>query len=140
MQQNRVPQDAITTYSGNKKAMYATDEQGNYTLIASSGWEVEEVATMQAVHELQRLAQVAHTQVLGGKKSPLFFHMYARRMDLQILAESVGIFKWRIKRHFNPKIFKNLSRTILDRYADALGISRETLLMLPEEFQDPQDG
>ncbi len=140
MQQNRVPQDAVTTYGGNKKAMYATDEQGNYTLTASNGWEVEEVATMQAVHELQRLAEEARTQVVKGVKSPLFFHMYARRMDLQVLAESTGLFKWRIKRHFNPKIFSKLSLTILSRYADALGISQEALSTLPEESHDTCNG
>lgn len=140
MKLNSVPQDSITTYAGNKKAMYATDEQGNYSLIASSGWEVEELATMQAVHELQRLAEEARLLVIKGDRSPLYFHMYARRMDLQVLAESTGLFKWRIKRHFNPVIFSKLSQSILNRYADALGITQEALLTLPKEEEDSHHG
>lgn len=140
MKHNTVPQDKITTYGGNKKAMYATDDQGNYTLVASSGWEVEETATMQAVQELQRLTEEAHTQVQRGSKSPLFFHMYAQRMDPQVLAESTGIFKWRIKRHFRPKTFQKLSAAMLARYADALGISTDTLCSLPLDSRGKQNG
>lgn len=140
MKQDTVPQDTISTYDGNKKAMYATDDKGNYTLVASSGWEVEEAATMQAVHELQRLTEEARSLVLEGSKSPLFYHMYARRMDIQILAEATGIFKWRIKRHFSPKIFHTLSAAMRARYADALGLTTDALASLPPDSQGPHNG
>ncbi len=135
MEQNKVPQDRISTYADNKKAIYATDTSGQYTLVPSSGWEIEEEATLQAVQELERLAQEAHSRVARGEKSTLFFHMYNRRMDLQVLSESTGLFKWRIKRHFRPAVFRKLSRKMLTRYCDALGISRELLCNLP-----PQNG
>ena len=131
MEQNRVPQDNITTYSNNKKAMYATDSAGNYSVIASSGWEIEEEATMQAVQELERLAEEAFAEVTSGRKSPLFFYMYAKRMDIQVLSESTGIFKWRIKRHFKPAVFWNLSSKMLDRYGGALGMTADELCRLP---------
>ena len=133
MEQNNVPQDDITTYANNKKAMYATDGEGNYNVVSSSGWEVEEEATMQAVHELERLAKEAFSEVTKGEKSPLYFYMYDKRMDLQILSESTGIFKWRIKRHFKPSVFWKLSKKILNRYGDALGLSAEELCRLPEQ-------
>ncbi|HIQ38196.1 MAG TPA: hypothetical protein EYH36_09445, partial [Desulfocapsa sulfexigens] len=71
MEQHKVPQDDIVTYANNKKAMYATDSSGNYNVVASSGWKVEEEATMQAVQELERLANDAYIQVTKGEKSPL---------------------------------------------------------------------
>jgi hypothetical protein len=132
MEQNKVPQDNIVTYANNKKAMYATDNSGHYNVVASSGWEVEEMATMQAVQELERLASEAYQQVLQGEKSSLYFHMYNCRMDLQVLSESTGLFKWRIKRHFRPSVFHKLSKNILDRYESALGISTEKLCKIPE--------
>ncbi len=138
MEQNNVPQDNITTYANNKKAMYATDSSGSYNVVASSGWKIEEEATMQAVRDLERLADNARMQVLEGEKSPLYFHMYDCRMDLQVLSESTGLFKWRIKRHFKPSVFRNLPKNMLERYENALGITTNTLCMLPE--QNKNDG
>lgn len=132
MKHDNVPQDAISTYANNKKAIYATDEEGRYGIVASSGWEVEEEATKQALLELERQASEAYEAVVAGKASPLFYHMYARRMDLQVLAESTGLFKWRIKRHFKPSVFAKLSEKLLERYSDALGITPDALKVLPE--------
>jgi hypothetical protein len=132
MEQNEVPQDNIVTYADNKKVMYATDISGNYNVVASSGWTVEEEATMQAVQELERLANRACEQVTKGEKSPLYYYMYAKRMDVQVLSESTGLFKWRIKRHFIPSVFRKLSKKMLNRYADALGIESDELCRLPE--------
>ena len=133
MKSEKVPQQDISTYAGNKKAMYATDDNGEYTVIASSGWSVEEAVTTQALQELERLADEALESVRNGRCSPLYFHMYNRRMDLPTLAQSTGIFKWRIKRHFKPQIFKKLSPKILGRYCDALGLNTETLCSIPAQ-------
>ncbi|HID71065.1 MAG TPA: hypothetical protein EYP35_11615 [Desulfobacterales bacterium] len=140
MDKKNVPQDNVSTYANNKKAMYATDSAGNYNVVASSGWKIEEEATMQAVHELERMARDAYSRVKHGEKSPLFFHMYNCRMDLQVLSESTGFFKWRIKRHFKPSIFRKLSDKILEHYGDTLGLSREELCTLPEQDMDKDNG
>lgn len=128
-----VPQHNISTYANNKKAIYATDDNGDYTIVASSGWDVEGEATRQALAELERLADEAYVRVVSGEIATLYFHMYNRRMDLQVLAESTGMFKWRIRRHFRPQIFARLPEKMLVLYADALGISTEELASLPEK-------
>ena len=133
MEERQVPQHNISTYAGNKKAMYATDPDGSYAVISSSGWNVEETVTKQALTELERLTNHAHGEVTAGRKSPLYFHMYNRRMDLQTLAQSTGLYKWRIKRHFIPSVFSGLSRKLLKRYSDALGISMKQLMTLPPD-------
>lgn len=133
MDHSQVPQHNISTYANNKKAIYATDTNGDYTLVASSGWDVEGEATRQALAELERLADAAYDRVVSSEISTLYFHMYNRRMDLQVLAESTGMFKWRIRRHFRPHIFARLSEKMLVLYADALGISTEELASLPEK-------
>lgn len=138
MENSKVPQDDISTYANNKKAFYATDGEGHYTIVSSSGWEVEEAVTIQALRELERLTSEAHRAVRTGKSSPLLFHMYACRMDIQVLAESTGIFKWRIRRHFRPAVFKKLSRTLLERYSNAMGVNIKELCTLPE--LDENDG
>lgn len=136
MDTSKVPQHQISTYASNKKAIYATDTHGDYTIVASSGWDVEEEATKQALAELERLADDACDRVVAGEMSPLYFHMYNRRMDLQVLAESTTMCKWRIRRHFKPRIFARLSVKMLARYADALGISAAELVRLPPKRSD----
>jgi hypothetical protein len=54
MEAKKVPQDNISTYANNSKAVYATDENGEYSVIASTGWEVEEEVTKQALNEFER--------------------------------------------------------------------------------------
>jgi len=133
MKSSQVPQQNISTYARNKKAMYAIGSNGKYIRIASSGWEVEEAATRQALEELARLAALARQQVEAGKASPLYFHMYDKRMDLQTLAQATGFFKWQIQRHCKPKVFASLAPKLLARYAEALGMSSDALRTLPKE-------
>ncbi|MBU1641886.1 hypothetical protein KKE54_00880 [bacterium] len=131
MEIKKVPQDHISTYAENKKAVYATDDEGRYGVVASSGWHVEEEVTKQALNELERLAGEAYEAVKRDEKSPLFYHMYAQRMDLIVLAQSVGMFQWRVKHHFTPSVFAKLPDRVLARYSDALGITVDDLKLLP---------
>ncbi len=128
---NAVPQDDSSTYSNNKKAIYARDEEGNVSVVGSSGWEAEETVTKQALSDLQEHATEAYDEVKRGLKSPLYFHMYNIRMDLQVLADSTGFFKWTIKKDFDPKKFVNISAKRLAVYADAMGIDEAKLIVLP---------
>ena len=132
MRENEVPQDDNETYHGAKRAVYATHGDGEYGVVASSGWAVEEEATMQAVAELERLADDAYEAALQGDASPLAFHMYDNRLDLLSLSQATGLFQWRIKRHFKAKIFNKLSKKLLNNYADVMGLSVEAIKQLPK--------
>ena len=132
MRETEVPQDDNTTYHGEKRALYATDKSGEYSVVASSGWNVEEEATNQAVAELERLADDAYEACEKGDASPLEFHMYDKRLDLLSLSQATGLFQWRIRRHFNPMIFAKLSDKMLTRYGDVMGISNDVLNKLPK--------
>jgi hypothetical protein len=131
MDLNNVPQEGNKTLAGHKKAVYAKDAGGHIVAVASKGWEVEEIVTSQAVEEMRALADNARQNVLNGLSAPLEYWMYARRMDLLLLAQSTGIWRWRIRRHFRPEIFARLSHKMLARYAEALGITIEELQHLP---------
>ena len=56
---------------------------------------------------------------------------YNSRMDVTILAQSTGIFKWRVRRHLRPAVFARLSGRDLAKYCDALGIGEADLLTVP---------
>ncbi len=130
---NSVPQDESSTYADNKKAIYAQDKDGNVTIVGSSGWSAEETVTKQALEDLLRYETEAYCAVKNGSKSSLYYYMYSIRMDLQVLSESTGFFKWTIKRDFNPEIFAKISQKRLAVYADAMGIVEEKLKVLEEK-------
>lgn len=129
---NSVPQDNSSVFEGGKKAIYAKDVDGKVKVVGSSGWEAEETVTMQAVYDLQDKAKEAYCEVKKGLKSPLYYYMYASRMDLQVLADSTGFFKWTINRDFDPKRYQKISPKRLAVYADAIGKSTEELKVLEE--------
>jgi len=133
MKIENVPQDHSSTYGEMKKAIYAKSSDGKIQSVGSSGWDAEEVVTKQAICELDESAKEAYEEVAQGKKSPLYYHMYEVRMDLAVLAQSTGFFKWTIKRDFLPEIFKNISERRLLTYCDVMGKSIEEIKELPKE-------
>ncbi|TJY62318.1 hypothetical protein E4T66_08875 [Sinimarinibacterium sp. CAU 1509] len=131
MKQSEVPQDQLAYYGDARRAVYAVDDSGHYTTVASTGWSAEAQVNADAVAEFERLAQEARTRVEQGRSSPLDYHMYARRMDLPMLAQSSGIWRWRVRRHLRPQVFQRLPERLLARYAEALGLSIAALKELP---------
>ncbi|MDU0353044.1 hypothetical protein RS130_03025 [Paraglaciecola aquimarina] len=133
MRQDNVPQDDSPTYDGHKKLVYATDKEGHYTGVQSSGWEVESFATSMAVEDLHRLAAEAKQAVLAGTVSPLAYHMYQHRLDVANLAQVSGFFQWQVKRHLQPKIFNKLSQRKLAIYCDVFALSLQQLTQVTEK-------
>ncbi|MES2673028.1 MAG: hypothetical protein V4660_02255 [Pseudomonadota bacterium] len=128
---NEVPQEGNATLAGVRKAVYARAENGQMVAVASQGWEVEEIVTMQAVDALREQADVALASAIAGVSSPLEYWMYEKRMDLGVLAQSTGLWQWRVRRHLQPARFAKLSPKWLSVYADALGITVAQLQSLP---------
>ena len=122
-----VPQEGNVTLGGHRKALYARGADGKLHIVQSAGWEVEEIVTRQAVDDLNRLAEDARQRALAGQTSALEYHMHKARMDVPMLAQTTGLFQWRIRRHFRPAVFAGLSDALLTRYAGVMGISVEQL-------------
>jgi hypothetical protein len=127
MLERDVPQEGNSTLAGNRKAVYAVADDGRLRLVPSRGWEVEEIVTRQAVEDLERRAESALARARAGETSPLEYHMYRARMDVELLSQTTGLWRWRIRRHFNPAVFARLSLALRRRYAAALGIPVEAL-------------
>ena len=126
-----VPQEGNATLGLVRKAVYARDRDGRVVLVASRGWEVEEIVTRHAVDALRAQADAAHARVLAGESSPLAYWMYARRMDLALLSQTSGVWRWRVRQHLRPAGFARLSPCALERYAEALGIPAADLEGVP---------
>jgi len=127
MRERDVPQEGSRTFAGHRKAIYAVADDGKLRLVPSRGWEVEEIVTRQAVEDLERRAEDARARVLAGESSPLEYHMYRARMDLELLSQTTGLWRWRVRRHLKPAAFARLPLALRQRYAEALGVSVEAL-------------
>ena len=130
MRERDVPQEGNATLEGKRKAVYAVGEDGRLRIVESRGWEVEETVTRQALEDLERHAQAARARAVAGQSSPLEYHMYRARMDVVLLAQTTGLWRWRVRRHFRPEVFARLSPDLLQRYADALGMTPDALQKL----------
>jgi hypothetical protein len=106
-----------------KELVYATDEKGNYTTALSTGWEPKTIALSNSIDEISERIALAKEQVENNEASPIVYFMEHSRMDVAILSSYVGMWQWRVKRHFNPKVFAKLSDKILKKYADTFNIS-----------------
>lgn len=133
MKKAEVPQDRARAFEGQKKVVYAVDDNGRYSTTTSSGWEAEEAVLDQAITHFEQLASEALERVQRDATAPLEYHMYRRRMDLSLLAQSTGFFKWRVRRHLRPTVFARLDDKILGQYADALGMTIAQLGQVPDD-------
>jgi hypothetical protein len=120
MRDDEVPQDGNCTLGGHRKAVYARGDDGRIHLVASAGWEVEEIVTRQAVEDLDRLAADARQRALAGQTSALEYHMHRLRMDVPLLSQLTGLWQWRIRRHLRPDVFAGLKPALLTRYAEVM--------------------
>lgn len=124
MKKDEVPQDEGNLSKNNvRELLYATDDQGNYTTALSKGWEPKSIALSNAMDDISERMEAAKAQIKAGTASPIVYFMEAAKMDLGILASYVGMWKWRVKRHFKPSVFAKLSDKTLQKYAEVFEIS-----------------
>ncbi|GAB5474036.1 MAG: hypothetical protein Mars2KO_21350 [Maribacter sp.] len=133
MKKNEVPQDESKLEKANIREMcYAVDENGEYTTELSTGWDPKTIALDNAIKQIEERVAAAKRKVAQNESSPLEYYMELNKMDLPILASYVGIWKWRVKRHFKPSVFKKLSQKTLEKYAAVFDISVDELQTIKE--------
>ena len=64
---------------------------------------------------------------MNNEASPLLYFMELRLMDIGIVAAYTGFWKWKIKRHMKPSVFKKLSEKKLQKYAEVFNVTVEEL-------------
>jgi hypothetical protein len=127
MKKENVPQDMSSLGKITKEVCYATDSSGKYVTELSSGWDVKINALDVAWKDIAERTAKAKQQVLNGQASPLLFFMEYRLMDIGILADYTGFWKWQIKMHIKPTLFKKLSDKKLQKYAEAFNVKVDDL-------------
>ncbi len=133
MKKAEVPQQNAKAFMGRSKLLYAVDDAGRYVPAPSNGWEAEEIVLDQAIEEFRRQTADAWRRAKAGTTGALEYHMYHERMDVVLLSQTTGYFKWRVRRHLRPGVFQQLPERVRARYAEALGIAAAKLDLLPEQ-------
>ena len=127
MNKEDVPQDLSSLGKITKEVCYATDASGKYTTELSKGWEVKMSALDVAWQDIGERVAAARAKVLKQEASPLLFFMELKLMDVGVLAAYTGFWKWQVRRHLRPSVFKKLSDRRLRRYAEVFDISIDDL-------------
>lgn len=128
MKKKEVPQDESHLSSANfRELCYAVDENGKYTTETSSGWKPKTIALSNAIGEINKRIENAKKRMESGETSPIEYYMELNKMDIGILASYVGLWKWKVKRHFKPEVFKKLNQRTLQKYAEVFEISIDDL-------------
>ena len=130
MKINDVPQDE-GIYGKWHGVYYVTDENGEYTRSMTSGWEPTNVANGIAWEFINEELSGILQKVRKGELSPLAYHMNKNMMDAKVLAQYVGLSKWRVKQHLKPSGFAKLDEDVLKCYATVFNITVEELKRTP---------
>lgn len=131
MKVDDVPQENGMIGDYGQEIAYALDDDGQYNLVHSNGWEVKNIVNEQAWDVIFAKINVIHGKVLNNELSPLSFHMAFHQMDISLLAQYVNRAVWRVKRHMKPKVFAKLTPEYYQQYADVFEIDVVTLLQVP---------
>jgi hypothetical protein len=127
VKKEEIPQDHSALEKLTKEVSYAIDDKGNYITSLSTGWEVKAKALDVAWSDIEKRLMEAKQKVLNNEASPLLYFIELKIMDLSIVSAYTGFWKWQIKRHLKPAIFKKLSDKKLKKYAEVFEVSVEEL-------------
>ncbi len=127
MKKDKLPQDPSALNKVTREVCYVKDDGSKYEQSLSTGWKVKADALDEAWKEINRRIEDARIAVEKGEKSPVLFFMELNLMDFPTLSGYTGFWKFSIKRHMKPKVFRKLSEKKLGIYAKAFKISIDEL-------------
>jgi hypothetical protein len=127
MKKEDVPQDLSSLGKITKEVCYATDNSGKYVTELSKGWDVKITALDAAWQDVEGRIEATRQKVLNNEASPLLYFMEKGLMDIGILAGYAGFWRWQVKRHLKPNVFKNLPDKKLQCYAEVFNITIDDL-------------
>jgi hypothetical protein len=127
MKKEDLPQDPSALAGVTREVCYVKDSNGKYISDLSTGWDVKKQALDNAWDDIKERVEEAALKVRSGEVSPVFYFMELKLMDLPLLSGYTGFWKWTIKRHFKPSVFKTMNDSKLKIYAKAFDISVEEL-------------
>jgi len=132
MKKEEVPQQPPEEFDLSPMGFYVTNDKGGYDVVPSAGWEAGNEGISDTLHSLAAKAAGVRKAVEAGKASPLAYHLAIRQFSPKLVAEYLGMWTFRVKRHLKPAVFDRLPRETLERYASFFNMTVEELRSLPD--------
>ena len=110
MKKDEVPQQNAKAFMGHSKLLYATDEQGRYVPRTLQRLGSRRDRAGPGHRRIRAARADAWQRAKAGAGSTLEYHMFKQRMDVVLLAQSTGFFKWTVRRDLRPGAFQRLSQ------------------------------
>lgn len=136
MNKKDVPQDEGLSEGLFEDICYALDENGNYTVVPTTGWQPKTDAMLQAWDVIHEKVEQVRQKVLSGELSPVAYFMEKNLMDVKLLADYSGLPKRKIRKHLKPAYFAKIEDKILGLYAETFGITVDRLRNFRETRND----
>ncbi len=127
MKKEELPQDRSALTGFTREVCYVKGADGKYTTDLSTGWDIKKEALDSAWDDINDRIQQAKQAVKNGEKSPIYYYMELKLMDMPVLSGYTGFWAFTIKRHLKPSVFKSLSDSKLSAYAKAFEVSVDEL-------------
>lgn len=127
MKKEDLPQDPGALARHTRELCYVKNAEGKYETVLSQGWEVKNEALNNTWEGVNEQIQEAAKAVRDGQKSPIYYYMALKLMDMPVISDYTGFWSFTIKRHLKPHVFAKLSDKTLQKYADAFEISLDEL-------------
>jgi len=135
MKTKDVPQDDANMLQGKfKEPVYSLDKDGNYTTVPSVGWDPKNAIMQEAWDNVNEKIEQAKNSVLAGDVSPIAYFIEKNIMDVGLVAQYMGMWKWTVKKHLKPRNFIKLNNEVLEKYANVFNISLDELTNFEEYF------
>jgi hypothetical protein len=131
MEKKDIPMDGSTFGGFSPTRYYVSNENGDIELVLSSGWEPVNIVNDDFWESINEDIAGVLERVKKGELSPLAYHMNKYLMDAKVLAQYVGLPRWRVKQHLKPRVFNSLDDETLKRYASFFKITVEQLRGTP---------
>ena len=129
MKTKDVPQDDANMLQGKfREPVYSLDKDGNYTTVSSVGWDPKNVVMQEAWDNVNEKIEQTRICVLDGKISPIAYYIEKNIMDVGLVAQYMGMWKWTVKKHLKPRNFAKLNDEVLQKYAKVFNITKEQLV------------
>ena len=129
MKAKDVPQDDANMMQGKfREPVYSLDKDGNYTTVRSVGWDPKNAVMQEAWDIVNEKIEKTRRSVLDGKLSPIAYYIEKNIMDVGLVAQYMGMWKWTVKKHLKPRNFAKLNNEILQKYAKVFSISKGELV------------
>ena len=125
---NRSDDDiADDVFDGLKVVAYGRGRDGSLGPASASSWQPLNAANHQAWQEIHRNIEASAALVRSGRVSSIHYHMTCNLMDPGLVAAYTGLFRWQVRLHLHPWVFRRLSRRTLDRYCRLFNVSLQDL-------------